>query len=44
MEVIRKVEDGTGVFFIDHPYGADRSWAIDRSAHQVCVKYPTRRL
>ena len=34
MEVMRKIEDGTWVFYIDHPYGADRSWEIDRPAHQ----------
>ena len=34
MEVMRKIEDGTWVFYIDHPYGADRSWDIDRPAHQ----------
>ena len=38
MEVMRKVEEGTWVFYIDHPRGADRSRAINRPAHQVCVK------
>jgi ketosteroid isomerase-like protein len=28
MEVHRKGEDGTWYFFIDHPFGADPSWAI----------------
>jgi hypothetical protein len=27
MEVHRRLPDGTGVFFIDHPFGADPSWA-----------------
>jgi ketosteroid isomerase-like protein len=30
MEVHRKGEDGTWYFFIDHPFGADASWAIER--------------
>jgi ketosteroid isomerase-like protein len=29
MEVHRRLPDGTWVFFIDHPFGADPSWAID---------------
>ena len=29
MEVHRKLADGTWVFFIDHPFGADPSWAVD---------------
>jgi ketosteroid isomerase-like protein len=29
MEVHRKLPDGTWVFFIDHPAGADPSWAVD---------------
>ena len=28
MEVHRKLPDGTWVFFIDHPFGADASWAV----------------
>jgi ketosteroid isomerase-like protein len=28
MEVHRKLPDGTWVFFIDHPFGADSSWAV----------------
>jgi ketosteroid isomerase-like protein len=30
MEVMRRLETGEWVFFIDHPWGADTSWAIDR--------------
>lgn len=30
MEVHRRLSDGTWVFFIDHPFGADSSWAVDR--------------
>ena len=29
MEVHRKLQDGTWVFFIDHPLGADPSWAVE---------------
>jgi ketosteroid isomerase-like protein len=29
MEVHRKLADGTWVFFIDHPCGADASWAAE---------------
>jgi ketosteroid isomerase-like protein len=29
MEVHRRLPDGTWVFFIDHPAGADPSWALD---------------
>jgi ketosteroid isomerase-like protein len=29
MEVHRRLPDGTWVFFIDHPSGADPSWAIE---------------
>ena len=29
MEVHRKLPDGTWVFFIDHPFGADPDWAVD---------------
>ncbi|WP_027581672.1 nuclear transport factor 2 family protein [Bradyrhizobium sp. Ai1a-2] len=28
MEVHRRLPDGTWTFFIDHPFGADPSWAI----------------
>lgn len=28
MEVHRKLPDGTWAFFIDHPFGADASWAV----------------
>jgi ketosteroid isomerase-like protein len=28
MEVHRKLPDGTWVFFIDHPFGADSFWAV----------------
>jgi ketosteroid isomerase-like protein len=28
MEVHRKLPDGTWVFFIDHPFGADAEWAV----------------
>src|SRR5262245_58782044 len=28
MEVHRKLPDGTWAFFIDHPFGADSSWAV----------------
>ena len=30
MEVHRKPPDGTWCFFIDHPFGADPFWAVDR--------------
>ena len=30
MEAHRRLPDGTWVFFIDHPFGADLSWAVDR--------------
>jgi ketosteroid isomerase-like protein len=29
MEVHRRLPDGTWVFFIDHPFGADPSWAVE---------------
>lgn len=29
MEVHRKLPDGTWAFFIDHPFGADPSWAAE---------------
>ena len=28
MEVHRRLPDGTWVFFMDHPFGADPSWAV----------------
>jgi len=33
MEVHRRLPDGTWVFFIDHPSGADPSWAINAPPH-----------
>lgn len=30
MEVMRKLQNGEWVFFIDHPWGADEVWAVDR--------------
>ena len=33
MEVHRKGADGTWYFFIDHPFGADPHWAIQRPPH-----------
>ena len=30
MEVMRSLPSGRWVFFIDHPWGADPSWAVDR--------------
>ena len=32
MEVMRRADDGTWQFYIDHPWGADPSWAIDNPA------------
>jgi ketosteroid isomerase-like protein len=29
IEVHRKLPDGTWVFFIDHPFGADPAWAVE---------------
>jgi ketosteroid isomerase-like protein len=29
MEVHRRLSDGTWVFFIDHPFGADADWAVE---------------
>jgi len=29
MEVHRRLPDGTWVFFIDHPFGADPGWAVE---------------
>ncbi|MDD1529056.1 hypothetical protein C7U92_15710 [Bradyrhizobium sp. WBOS7] len=33
MEVHRKLPDGTWVFFIDHPFGADASWSVEAPDH-----------
>jgi SnoaL-like domain len=33
MEVHRRLPDGTWVFFMDHPFGADPSWAIEAPPH-----------
>ena len=33
MEVHRRLPDGTWVFFMDHPSGADPDWAVDRPPH-----------
>lgn len=33
MEVMRRLPNGEWVFFIDHPWGADTSWAVDRPPH-----------
>ncbi len=30
MEVHRRLPDGSWVFFIDHPLGADPAWAVER--------------
>ena len=30
MEVQRRLPDGTWVFFLDHPFGADPGWAVSR--------------
>ena len=30
MELMRRLPTGRWVFFIDHPWGADPSWAVDR--------------
>jgi ketosteroid isomerase-like protein len=30
MEVHRRLPDGSWVFFMDHPFGADPSWAVER--------------
>jgi hypothetical protein len=27
---MRRLSNGEWVFFIDHPWGADPSWAVDR--------------
>jgi ketosteroid isomerase-like protein len=33
MEVMRRLPNGEWVFFIDHPWGADESWAVERPPH-----------
>jgi ketosteroid isomerase-like protein len=33
MEVHRRLPDGTWVFFVDHPFGADPSWAVEVPPH-----------
>ena len=33
MEVHRRLPDGTWVFFLDHPFGADPSWALEAPPH-----------
>jgi len=33
MEVHRRLPDGTWVFFMDHPSGADPGWAVDVPPH-----------
>src|SRR5215218_9425405 len=33
MEVHRRLPDGTWVFFLDHPFGADPSWAVEAPPH-----------
>jgi len=33
MEVHRQLPDGTWVFFLDHPFGADPGWAVDAPPH-----------
>jgi ketosteroid isomerase-like protein len=30
MEAMRRLDNGEWVFFIDHPWGADASWAVDQ--------------
>jgi ketosteroid isomerase-like protein len=37
MEVHRRLPDGTWVFFMDHPFGVDPSWAVKapRKRHSV---------
>jgi ketosteroid isomerase-like protein len=32
MEVMRRAADGSWQFYIDHPFGADPSWAVDAPA------------
>ncbi|MGH9319204.1 MAG: hypothetical protein ACRD3V_04860 [Vicinamibacteria bacterium] len=33
MEVHRRLPDGSWVFFLDHPSGADPTWAVERPPH-----------
>jgi len=33
MEVHRRLPDGSWVFFIDHPFGADPGWAVEAPPH-----------
>ena len=33
MEVHRRLPDGSWVFFMDHPFGADPSWAVPKPPH-----------
>ena len=33
MEVHRRLPDGRWVFFMDHPFGADPSWAVEAPPH-----------
>ena len=33
MEVHRRLPDGTWVFLMDHPFGADPSWAVAAPPH-----------
>jgi hypothetical protein len=35
MEVTRRLPNGECVFFIDRPWGADESWAVDRLPHSA---------
>jgi ketosteroid isomerase-like protein len=35
MEVMRKLPNGEWFFFIDHPWGADEAWAVDRPPQKV---------
>ncbi len=36
MEVMRRLPNGEWVFFIDHPWGADSSWAVYRPPRTDC--------
>jgi ketosteroid isomerase-like protein len=44
MEVMRRQPNGEWRFFIDHPYGADPSWAVPAEriprAHRRCTELP----
>ena len=33
MEVHRRLPDGSWVFFMDHPFGADPNWAVEAPPH-----------